>query len=628
MAREEAVIPLKTGSLKMAGVVPPNIHNVHVTKFKASTPAVKPPGDIAGLLTNLKSVKTPYGAVVAKLANGWVAKYPEMIAGRVISPTLMFGYGSSWTAQDLKDAIGLFNAKELENSKTGVLFGIGSVAGILNIAKIEQERSYNVTAGYSCFAGIVNTGKISQEGEFNLQVGIGGLLGVVNLGAIKTEGTSVFIGLSNGAGILNAGSINLTEGASGTIGAGAITGILNLGTIKTGDNADVVAGISGGAGIVNGLSPASAAAFGITSGSLAPAVISTGAGDDLVAGSGLYNLAGFLDSQAPAPTYQFPIGSTNSLAGILTPELINDLKLDAGVDLAALIPPNYYSSYVTGVSWTPVVAASVASPAPNAPLDNAKDATFGIINFGSIDVGTGNDTIFGAADDIIGEVAKSSLPSDAKYIGSGVLNGQIGTILLGEGNDTLRGETWSISAPTDPLSPSAGIVNFGTIDAGNGNDFISGYSGTCTSNPTNIGILNKGLIKTGAGDDTVDALTGGFSGSGLTDLGEGNDTLIGFGTGRFDGGGGFSASQKDTLLLASGTYVCSLSSGPEGFFSLSQEDPVTHNSTTMLLQGFELIGAAANPSSAINFFTGQTYEVLGGNISSYATPIPAISIPL
>ena len=606
----------------------PRIHNVHVTKFKASAPAVKPPGDIAGLLTDLKSVKTPYGAVVAKLANGWVAKYPEMIAGLVISPTLMFGYGSSWAAQDLKDAIGVFNTKELENSKTGVLFGIGSVAGILNIAQIEQERSYNVAAGYSCFAGIVNTGKISQEGEFSLQVGIGGLLGVVNLGAIKTKGTSVFIGLSNGAGILNAGSINLTEGASGTIGAGAIAGILNLGNIKTGDNADVVAGISGGAGIVNGLSPASAAAFDITSGSLSPAVISTGAGDDLVAGSGLYNLPRFLDSASGIKprTGFIPVAGFKYLSDIVGPQLINEINAEVGVDLAGLIRADTYSPFAMGVSWTPVVTASVASPAPNAPLDNAKDATFGIINFGSIDVGTGNDILFGAADDIIGEVAKSSLPSDAKYIGSGVLNGQIGTILLGEGNDTLRGETWSISAPKDPLSHSAGIVNFGTIDAGNGNDLVSGYSGIL--NPTNIAILNNGLIKTGAGDDTVDALTGGFSGSGLTDLGDGNDTLIGFGTGRFDGGGGFSASQKDTLLLASGTYVCSLSSGPEGFFSLSQEDPVTHNSTTMLLQGFELIGAAANPSSAINFLAGQTYDVLDGNISSYATPIPAISIPL
>ena len=73
--------------------------------------------------------------MVAKLASDWGAKYPEMFAGLVISPTLMFGwyrgFGSSWAAQDLKDAIGVFNTKELENSKTGGVFGIGSVGGIL-----------------------------------------------------------------------------------------------------------------------------------------------------------------------------------------------------------------------------------------------------------------------------------------------------------------------------------------------------------------------------------------------------------------------------------------------------------------------------------------------------------------
>jgi hypothetical protein len=196
--------------------------------------------------------------------------------------------------------------------------------------------------------------------------------------------------------------------------------------------------------------------------------------------------------------------------------------------------------------------------------------------------------------------------------GTGIWNSDTGTILLGDGNDTIRGETWAVSAPVDPLSPAAGIVNLGTIQAGDGNDLVSGYSGT--PNPTNVAILNEGVIRTGAGDDTVDALTGGFSSSGFTDLGQGNDTLIGFGTGRFDGGGGINANQKDTLLLGNGTYVCSLSSGPGGYFSLSQENPVSHSSKTMLLQGFERIGAASDPGTAIDFVAGQTYSVIGGLI--------------
>jgi hypothetical protein len=42
----------------------------------------------------------------------------------------------------------------------------------------------------------------------------------------------------------------------------------------------------------------------------------------------------------------------------------------------------------------------------------------------------------------------------------------------------------------------------------------------------------------------------------------------------------------------------------------------------MLLQGFERIGAASNPGSVISFYAGQTYDVPGGNISFYATPVP------
>jgi len=106
---------LKTRSPKMARVrhgIPgstPKIDKSHAVKIKASTPAIKPPRTIAALLTDLKSVKTPYGVVVAKLASGWVAKYPEAVIGGV-RPPLVLGYGSSWSAQDLKDAIGLFNA--------------------------------------------------------------------------------------------------------------------------------------------------------------------------------------------------------------------------------------------------------------------------------------------------------------------------------------------------------------------------------------------------------------------------------------------------------------------------------------------------------------------------------------
>jgi hypothetical protein len=103
-------------------------------KDSAKVQSIKRSKNIANLLTDLKSVKTTYGALVANLATSYVAKYPETVA----KLPFMIGFGLLWAAQDLKDAIGLFNAEELKYSKTGVLFGIGSVAGILNVGKIKQ----------------------------------------------------------------------------------------------------------------------------------------------------------------------------------------------------------------------------------------------------------------------------------------------------------------------------------------------------------------------------------------------------------------------------------------------------------------------------------------------------------
>ena len=856
-----------------------------MAKKSAKVKSAKRTEAIDGLLTKHVSVKSPYQSVVAAIARTQLDLNTQapLCALEVVLPQGILGHGSSRGTQGLKEPIGLYISKEFENTNSAVLFGIGSVARILNTGKVEQNRSYNFTAGYSCFVGVVNIGTIMQRGKFNLDIGIGGIVGVLNKGDIKTAGPTIFVGLGQGAGFLNAGSMKFTDGASGTIGAGVVTGILNLGIIKTGEQGDVVAGISGGVGIVNGLSPVLATALGITYVSLPTAGMSTGSGDDVVAGSGLYNLARFLGSQSPVAVGTDNFATKTTLLSMLSPGLISDLKQKTEFNLASLFRPDTYLPCLAGM-WSSTV--SFASPGPTVPVNNAMDATYGIINSGSIDLGTGNDVMFGAADDInrkkpeflsafwgldngaptatpmdgmpitfswlidpasidptdfkvirsdgtftvptgatllpanesnetqtillfgdFGETASavrpvrvqlvgelvghppnstrsesfsdlisppilpleagpyivdawrinpdlltndpnasklgstfirvvwaagitdyptgtevgvdvtrayrltylyqgkivtltpldigdlndgdnmhdlsfSEIPAEAKLLsitlpggyvedpngdpnlaqifrfkslfsdisillpqekdlnsdgyscaesaygmqpldhisgfsgldaaGTGIWNSDTGTILLGDGNDTIRGETWAVSAPADPLSPAAGIINLGTIQAGEGNDLISGYSGTSLA--TNIGILNNGLIQTGAGDDTVDALAGGFSGSGLTILGEGNDTLIGFGTGRFDGGGGIGANQKDTLLLGNGTYVCSLSSSPGGFFSLSQENPVTYNSATMLLQGFERIGAASDPGTAIDFIAGQTYNVIGGVI--------------
>jgi len=80
---------------------------------------------------------------------------------------------------------------------------------------------------------------------------------------------------------------------------------------------------------------------------------------------------------------------------------------------------------------------------------------------------------------------------------------------------------------------------------GKGDDIITGIGSAAGG----VGIYNSGEIFTYQGNDTIDALTGGFRGNGKYELKEGNDTVKGFGIGKFDGGVG-----EDSLYLPSGSY--------------------------------------------------------------------------
>ena len=121
-----------------------------------------------------------------------------------------------------------------------------------------------------------------------------------------------------------------------------------------------------------------------------------------------------------------------------------------------------------------------------------------------------------------------------------------GSIDTGNGNDNING-----SGSGTGNSSNYGIYNTGSIDTGNGNDSITG-SGSGSDSYYNYGIYSSGSIDTGEGNDTVNALVGGFGGSGTTNLGIDNDTLKGFGSGNFNGGDG-----TDKILFGEGSYTIS-----------------------------------------------------------------------
>ncbi len=181
-------------------------------------------------------------------------------------------------------------------------------------------------------------------------------------------------------------------------------------------------------------------------------------------------------------------------------------------------------------------------------------------NFGTIDTGNGNDTITGSGG-----------------TGTGIVNN--GTIDTGNGNDTITGSSGA----------GIGIFNFGTIDTGNGDDSITGSG--------NSGIINEVTIDTGAGNDTVDALQGGFRRNGTTNLGTGNDTLKGFGTGTFNGGDGI-----DKILFGAGEYE--ISGGI-----------ITSGGIDMNVTGFESIGGAGG---GLFDFANGTLTVDAGGVATFA----------
>ena len=155
------------------------------------------------------------------------------------------------------------------------------------------------------------------------------------------------------------------------------------------------------------------------------------------------------------------------------------------------------------------------------------------INGGKIDSGLANDRITGNG---------KSRSGDAYGISLNGSNAET-KIDTGLGNDSVVGKARSRSGN------AFGINNLrnSTIDTGDGDDTVTGVASSATGEA--VGIFNNGVIDGGAGDDVFDALTGGWGGNGRADLGSGNDTVRGFGSGTFDGGVGF-----DTLVFNAGTY--------------------------------------------------------------------------
>jgi hypothetical protein len=114
---------------------------------------------------------------------------------------------------------------------------------------------------------------------------------------------------------------------------------------------------------------------------------------------------------------------------------------------------------------------------------------------------------------------------------------------------------------------------------------------TITSNKA---IENLGTINTGNGADFLIA-NGGFKGTGSVFLGNGKDYLNGFGTGNFHGG-----KNQDTLELTSGSYTVGISGATVSF---------TNSGVIMYTSEFEKLIAGSTTYDFTSLADGQTIVV-------------------
>ena len=95
------------------------------------------------LFTKPISVNSLYGSVLTAIAKNHLdlnTQAPLCSIGVVLPQGIHGNNCSSRGTQGLRKPIGLYNSKEFENTKSGMIFGIRSLARILNTGKIEQNR--------------------------------------------------------------------------------------------------------------------------------------------------------------------------------------------------------------------------------------------------------------------------------------------------------------------------------------------------------------------------------------------------------------------------------------------------------------------------------------------------------
>jgi len=424
---------------------------------------------------------------------------------------------------------------------------------------------------------VLNEGTINADSELANNI-FSGFLGNGGLGLINLGSGNDFV-LAITGGIANNNEINTGLGSdlvSGTAtGATVVDGIFNIGRIDTNKGRDTIVGNALGFDDVDGINNENA-------------VISTGRGADLIDGeaAGRNGVAGINNDASEILTGRGNdqiIGFAEDINFDQDGSFVGIQNGGVSEESSALISTGEGNDLVQGAAVTEAL--------------NIAGVAIGINSrFSSIKLGNGDDQLIGTAE-AAGSATAAGINSISSTINlgngnnwvTGIAESQGGSLVLGIANQgsSLRsgGGNNVVIGDASGGVQTTGIFNTGEIRFDSGDDSLIGVAMGGTNNS---GIGNFGTIKMRGGNDIVDALIGGFSGNGTTLLGGGDDDLIGFGTGLFNGGAGF-----DTIRLGTGVYEFD-----------AETNTLVFGDTTMNLVDFEFLAGADTDSAFTDLTTG------------------------
>ncbi|WP_020482244.1 beta strand repeat-containing protein [Methylomonas sp. MK1] len=574
---------------------------------------------------------------------------------------------------------------------------------VVNGGTFDLGANSDTVAGVQLLSGsITGTGTLTSNSTFDMQAGtvsavLGGSVGLnkTTAGTVTLSGTNTYTGNTQvSAGSLALGNSNVIADASSLV--------VNGGTFDLGANSDTVAGVQLLSGSITGTGTlTSNSAFDLQAGTVS-AVLGGSVGlNKTTAGTVTLSGTNTYTGNTQVSTGTLALGNSNVIADASS-LVVNGGTFDLGANSDTVAGVQLLSGSITGtgtltsnstfdmqagtvsavlggsVGLNKTTAGTVTLSGSNTYTGNTQvsagtlalgagdvlaNTSSLIVNGGSFDLGSHNDTVAGVqllSGSITGTgtlTSNSTFDMQAGTV-SAVLGGSVGlnkttagTVTL-SGTNTYTGNT-QVSAGTLALgagdvlaNTSSLIVNGGSFDLGSHNDTVAGVqllsgsitgTGTLTSNSAfdlqagtvnaNLG-GNVGLNKTTSGTVILNG-TNSYTGNTLVDAGVLNFTGSNTHSGNFTGNGtlqfGAGNHQFNTGTNL-GTANITFSGGTNlvnAGVALTATDAVFSGGTTTIAGDYSVSNSTTVSGGTVNFSSaatkllnlGSTFTINNGTVN-------------